>query len=220
MLYTFTGGNDGWYPFSNLILDSDGNLYGETSNGGAGGYGVVYKLAPATSGPWQISELYSFTGGTDGRGPSGGLVFDPSGNLYGITDSGGDTTATCFGASTPEGCGVVFELTPALSGPWKESVLYTFTGGSDGGVPTSGVILDSEGNVYGAAAGGGSTRCTYGCGVIFELTKGSSIPWTETILHTFEWGLNDDGGGALQSGGFPQRQSLRQHPLWWLGELR
>jgi len=125
--------------------------------------------------------LYSFTGGADGGTPEAGLVFDAAGNLYGTTSGGGD--AGCFNGT----CGVVFKLSPGARG-WTESVLHTFTGGSDGGNPFDSPLLDAAGNLYGTAeVGGVSCGQTYGCGVALELTPGSS-GWKETVLHSFNGG--------------------------------
>ena len=124
--------------------------------------------------------LYAFTGGTDGGGPQSSLVFDSSGTLYGTTHFGG--VSTC-GGMVGGGCGVVFSLTPG-SGGWAERALYAFGDGSDGGFPNAGVILDGAGNLYGTASTGGSTACSIGCGVVYELQRGPS-GWSERVLHTF-----------------------------------
>jgi len=137
--------------------------------------------------------LYAFTGGADGGLPfSGGVVFDNAGKLYGTTQRGG-----------AHGQGTVFQLSPSSVGRWTESVLYSFSGGSDGGLPAAGVILDHDGNVYGTASQGGDPSCL--CGVVFKLTQ-SGNAWTETILYTFHpgadghfplAGLAFDGAGSL-----------------------
>jgi len=124
--------------------------------------------------------LYSFTGGTDGGGPNGSLVFDGVGNVYGTTHFGGIDTC---GGQVGGGCGVVFELSPTKSSGWSESALYAFADGADGGFPNAGVILDKNGNVDGTASTGGSSQCAIGCGVVYELTKVSN--WKESVLHTF-----------------------------------
>jgi uncharacterized repeat protein (TIGR03803 family) len=191
VLYTFTG--DGELPFSGVILDSSGNLYGTAPQGGKHGSGVVFKLTPRAHGPWAQTVLYDFTGITDGNSPFGGLTFDSGGNLYGVTYVGGDTSVNCYGNT---GCGVVFKLTPARSGAWTETVLHAFTGGADGAVPLLGVILDSRGNVYGTTLFGGDTAANNclggdgfgvpaGCGVVFKLTPRAHGTWAETVLHAF-----------------------------------
>jgi uncharacterized repeat protein (TIGR03803 family) len=126
--------------------------------------------------------LYNFTGGSDGSGPQSRLTFH-GGNLYGTTNSGG------------LGYGTVFELSPNGSGGWTETVLYSFTGGTDGANPTySYVTFDSAGNLYGTAyAGGNLGACTAatppGCGVVYKLSPGTT--WTETVLHSFGGNSND-----------------------------
>jgi uncharacterized repeat protein (TIGR03803 family) len=160
VLYTFTGGNDGAYP-NGVIRDLQGNLYGTTSNGGASGAGVVFKVD--TSGHETV--LYTFTGGNDGGNPSAGVIRDLQGNLYGTTSSDGAS-----------GAGVVFKVD--TSG--NETVLYTFTGGNDGGTPGAGVIRDWKGNLYGTTAFGGAS----GSGVVFKVDTSDN----ETVLQTFTRG--------------------------------
>jgi uncharacterized repeat protein (TIGR03803 family) len=145
-LHAFTG-DDGAQPLAGVIRDTAGNLYGTTLGGGASGFGVVFKLGSKG----KETVLHSFTGGADGGGPSAGLIFDAKGNLYGTTTSGGAS-----------GFGVVFKL----SSKGKETVLYSFTGGADGGNPSTGLILDAKGNLYGTAPTGGAS----GFGVVFKLT--------------------------------------------------
>ena len=110
VLYRFTGGVDGSYPYGNLIFDATGNLYGTRWHGGAYGQGAVYKLTPS-HGTWTQSVIYSFTGGMDGKSPLGGVIFDQSGNLYGTTYEGGQY-----------GYGTLFALNPSARG-WTEEVL-------------------------------------------------------------------------------------------------
>jgi uncharacterized repeat protein (TIGR03803 family) len=164
VLYNFTGnlnGDDGAWPSGSLAFDNAGRIYGTTSgttSSGSGGYGGVFQLsvsptAPRTAGrEWQITWPYRFTGGSDGGIPASGVVLDSAGDLYGTTYQGG-----------ADGFGVVFKLIPS---PWNESVLWSFTGGSDGSHPFAGVTLDSAGNLYSTASSGGS-----GSGVAFELTQ-------------------------------------------------
>ena len=166
VLHTF-GGGDGANPGSVLLFDSAGNLYGTTDAGGSsavcgGGCGTVFELSPQQNGSWTDSVLYSFcslNNCADGRKPfRGPLVRDAAGNLYGTTYFGGNSDD-----------GVVFRLDRA----GKETVLHTFTGGSDGAFPFAGVIRDKAGNLYGAAAAAGEPKCPAnpsGCGVVFKLT--------------------------------------------------
>lgn len=190
VLYTFTGGSDGAYPQASLIFDSKGNLYGTTSNGGnmsgtictgLGGCGVVFELSPPKggTGPWTDTTIYTFTGNKgDGAVPYASVIFDGEGNLYGTTIGGG----TGDGKGNNQD-GTVFELTPPNggTGPWTETVLYSFTGLADGANPFAGVIFDSHGNLYGTTNGGGSDF-----GVVFELSPPSGGGnWTETPIYTF-----------------------------------
>lgn len=202
VLYNFAGvPGDGFQPLSGLIFDPAGNLYGTTNEGGIdtdcqglgnSGCGTVYELSPVGSG-WQETVLYSFSGGSDGGVPAAGLIRDASGNLFGTTQFGG-ISGGCSGF----GCGVVFELSPSGSG-WTETVIHSFTGDADGAYPVAGLIFDAAGNLYGTASAGGNSinGCVYqrinGCGVIFELSPGSS--WTETVIHTFIDG--SDGAAPL-----------------------
>ena len=178
VLYSFQGGTDGSNPNSALIFDSSGNLYGTTEYGGIYGYGTVYELTPSGDN-WTESVLYSFHGSSDGAGPNGGLAFDESGNLYGVTNYGGEN---CSGY----GCGVVFELSPSSTG-WTETVLYAFSGGNDGSNPHSGLVFDSFGHLYGTTFNGGDPNCygsgNNGGGTVFELSLG--LVWTETVIHSF-----------------------------------
>jgi uncharacterized repeat protein (TIGR03803 family) len=163
VLHSFTEGADGAYPVAGLLRDAARNLYGTTDGGGAHNQGVVFKLSPCDSG-YDFSVVHSFTGGADGGGPTGDLIQDAAGNLYGTTGSGGSSTCL-LGAGN---CGVVFKLSPTGT----ETVLYSFIGGADGGGPYAGVIQDAVGNLYGTTPGGGaeSSACFVGtCGVVFRL---------------------------------------------------
>jgi len=151
VLHTFTGGADGGGPYANVIVDSAGNLYGTTYQGGAYGYGVIYKIDPAGN----ESVLYAFTGGSDGGDPLGGLLRDSTGNLYGTASSGG----TLAGSNGP---GVVFEL----DAQGNYSVLHSFTGPPDGSTPYGTLVMDSAGNLYGTTEKGGKLTT----GTIFKLS--------------------------------------------------
>jgi hypothetical protein len=136
-------------------------------------------------GAWAASTykiLHAFRKSSGGQGPTGNLISDAAGNLYGTTVGGG--SSSCYY------CGVVFKLMPNPDGTWTEHVLYRFTGGTDGDRPLAGVILDAAGNLYGTTLNGG-----VGDGVVFELTRSASGGWSERVLHAFL------GYGAQPMGG-------------------
>jgi uncharacterized repeat protein (TIGR03803 family) len=151
-------GNDGNRPFSGVILDKAGNLYGTTSSGGPNGFGTVFQLTPSGSG-WTENILYSFQAQADGMAPEGGLILDAAGNLYGTTATGG------FGG----GGGTVFELTPS-GGGWNFSLLHSFPGFVG---PLSTLAMDAAGNLYGTTFIDGA----YGYGSVFKLTHSGGF-WT------------------------------------------
>jgi uncharacterized repeat protein (TIGR03803 family) len=181
ILYSFSGGTDGAYPFASLIFDSAGNLYGTTTEGGASGLGVVFKLG--TDGTESV--LHSF-GGSDGASPYAGVVMDKAGDLYGTTEGGG-----------ADGQGVVFKVVPGSS----ESVLHSFAGGSDGSIPFAGVTMDKAGNLYGTTVAGGANDG----GTVYEVSrKGKKAKAKTKILHSF--GGASDGSeaiaGVIQKSGY------------------
>ena len=152
ILHNFAGDpTDGLHPQAVLVRDAAGNLYGTTVEGGAHGYGTVFKLSKTG----KEKLLYSFGSGADGKNPSAGLVRDRAGNLYGTTMAGGGTG--CNG----NGCGTVFELTKT----GVEKVLYSFDTEDQGAVPFAALILDATGNLYGTTSNGGA-----GYGTVFKIT--------------------------------------------------
>ena len=201
VLHSFTCCSQGYLPLAGLTMDKAGSLYGTTSTGGlsyGGGRccGTVFKLTRKGSG-WIFTPLYSFVGGSDGDNPAAPLVIGPDGSLYGTTLYGGSRTYCDSG----NGCGTVFKLSPpatacktALCG-WKETVLYSFTGGNDGGEPGYGpLVFDQAGNLYGTTITGGVGSCSspaQTCGVVYKLTP-SNGSWTESVLYSFQGG--SDGG--------------------------
>jgi uncharacterized repeat protein (TIGR03803 family) len=197
VIYRFKGGTDGYAPTSNLLMDSAGNLYGTTVEGGTlgtcvasqHGCGTVFELKrPAHAGdPWVETVLYRFMGGSDGIAPTSALVADKNGNLYGTTVEGGSCSN-----------GTIFELDrPSSSGAaWTHRVLYNFKGVPDGrgagdGAQPDGVVFDAAGNLYGATDGGGFCTNFEGLvncsGSVFELAAPSNPGggWTESVLHRF-----------------------------------
>ena len=166
VLHSFAGSPDGAIPFAGLVMDAAGNLYGTTSVGGASssvlhgvpGLGTVFKIDPAGN----ETVLYSFSG-PDGDYPTGSLIMDAAGNLYGTTSGGG-------------ACGLIFKLDSS----GNETVLYYFTCGADGSVPESALIMDAAGNLYGTAFRGGAS----GFGTVFKLDTSRNLK----VLHTFSGG--------------------------------
>jgi uncharacterized repeat protein (TIGR03803 family) len=179
---------DGINPFGSLVFDSEGNMYGVAQYGGScsSGGGTLFKITPSG----VESTLHSFcVGDVNGATPNGPVALDAAGNIYGVTQQGGDLT--CPDSFAPGiGCGTVFEETAA----GQFSVLHAFAGspadgagdpavGAGGGL---GVISDVTGNIYGITQyGGGGTGL--GDGTVFEVTKGT----TYKVLHTFQGGTND-----------------------------
>jgi uncharacterized repeat protein (TIGR03803 family) len=174
ILHRFMGGStDGEEPQDGLIQDKDGTFYGTTAAGGSGPYndcGVVFKMTESG----KLSILHSFIS-SDGCQPSGGLIMDAAGNMYGTTSTGGGS-----------GDGVVFKITKT----GKVTLLHQFTGQPDGANPAGSLTMDAAGNLYGTTPGGGDPKCTtqgQGCGIVYEIdTHGK-----EHILHSF---LAPEGG--------------------------
>jgi uncharacterized repeat protein (TIGR03803 family) len=212
-LYSFTGAPDGAGPYAGVTIAKDGTLYGTTSEGGTGqcnfhntyfGCGTVFHLRPSVAACrtalclWKADVIHNFTGGADGAFPElGNLIFDQAGNIYGTTALGGLYGGCYYYESN---CGVVFELSPS-GGGWVETELWEFGIGNDGQQPSSGVIFDQAGNLYGTTQRGGG-GADYG--TIFQLTP-SGPPWNENIIHYFDGtdgatpiaGLIIDGSGNL-----------------------
>ena len=156
VLYAFAGGSDGESPDGNLVMDSAGNLYGVTENGGSATYGTVFEIAAGTH---TETILYNFQGGSDGKTPVRGLVIDSAGNLYGVTQNGG-STSTCAA-----GGGTVFEI---AAGTHTETILYSFgCTGSNSFDPNNRLLMDGAGNLYGTTAYGGTTSN----GTVYEILQ-------------------------------------------------
>ena len=189
-LFDFQGGlgTNARVPSGGLVMDKFGNSFGTTLFGGPGsctfGCGTVFRLDSAGT----LHLRYRFSGGADGSKPSGPLVRDANGNLYGVATQGGDLSCP---ESPQSGCGTVFKL--ANDGVF--TVLHTFTGGADGAVPQPGLLMDAAGNLYGAAARGGFNEH----GTVFKISKNGRY----TILHRFgrKEGSNPNGGLVLDPAG-------------------
>jgi uncharacterized repeat protein (TIGR03803 family) len=152
VLHSFSNEDDGAYPYAGLISDAAGNLYGAATQGGVNGGGTVFKLASKKGGGLKFSVLYS----VPGWGISGSfrnLVFDEAGAIYGTTHCDGDDNA-----------GTIFKLAPSGHG-WAYTLLYTFTGGSDGQFTISNLV-SRNGKLYGTTQNGGAN----GAGTIYTLT--------------------------------------------------
>jgi uncharacterized repeat protein (TIGR03803 family) len=180
-IHTFTPGAN---PVG-LVADRAGNLYGTTGSDGFYKSGTAYQVR-LSGGLWTESDIYSFTGGSDGANPESALTSDAQGNLYGTAQYGGSGTCRC---------GTVFELSPSKGGVWKETTLYAFAGGADGSYPRyANLIIDPAGNIYGVTEFGGSSLA----GTVFELSPQAGGGWTESVLYTFAGGTSD---GANPFGG-------------------
>jgi len=178
-LWGFTGGNDGGVPAGSLTMDSAGNLYGTTTQGGTGVVGTVFELSPNGK-KWSESVLYNFTGNNDGGEPMGNVLLGKDGNLYGTTAGYGQFNY-----------GVVYKLTAQGGGNWGFSVLHAFAGGSDGEVPRDGLIQDANGTLYGATAGFAESY-----GNVFEMsTDGSNY----NVIYSIIGGQGFTGNGPWQT---------------------
>ena len=168
ILYSFSGGSDGGFPYGALLQDAAGNLYGTTRSGGAFDAGTVFKIDAAGN----ETVLHSFGGSGDGSYPDCALLRDSAGDLYGTTPQGGAHFA-----------GTVFKI----DANGNETVLYSFDGFPDGSEPHAALIRDSAGNLYGTTKRGG----THDLGTIFRVSPAG----VETVLHSF--GGTPDGDGPL-----------------------
>jgi len=173
VLYNFPASAE---PFARLVIAPNGDLYGTTLYSGDSNQGTVFDLAEKR-GKWTEHTRLAFDG-NDGEYPRSGLTQDSSGALYGTTYKGG-----------ADGSGTVFEIT----GPDQDTVLYSFTGGSDGQNPLGDLVVDkTTGTIYGTTRSGGVA----GCGTVFQLAK-SGTSWEETTLYGFQGGAD---GCHLPSG--------------------
>src|SRR5215471_212480 len=184
IIYSFGGDTDGEYIDSDLVMDSAGNIYGTSVQGGDFGAGTVFELSRSGNG-WIHTVLYSFTGGVDGGEPYKGVTLDAKGNLFGTAVTGG-TGLGCEG-----GCGVVYKLTKSGKS-WVQSVIYSFNGGDDGSGPGSGVTFDKSDTLFGMTPTGGA----YGLGVVYQLKPDPNGNWKFSVLHAFTGGTDGANGSA------------------------
>jgi uncharacterized repeat protein (TIGR03803 family) len=179
-LHSFSGGTEGAGPETGLIIGTDGYLYGTTGYGGTYNSGTVFKM----DSHGNVNTLYSFSGGTDGSFPEGGLTQANDGYFYGTTLSGGDLSCEIWPIP---GCGTIFKIDSA----GKFTTLYSFTGGPDGANPIEDLIQATDGYFYGTSLFGGDTSCTVsgyaGCGAIFRIDSTGIL----TPLHQFSGGAAD-----------------------------
>ena len=195
-LLSFSGTN-GSTPYTGLIEDAKGHLYGATGAGGTTGWGTVYELIHDRQGTWKQKVLYSFgpDGSSDGASPQMQyLAVDSHGALYGTTRYGG------AGKN-----GTVFKLTRGKS-QWTEQILYSFTGGPDGSQPMGTLTIDPKGNLYGTAQIGGDATCN--CGVVYELKRGKGGTYTQVVLHAFTGVPPNRQCGLIYDGYAPNYSSV------------
>ncbi|PYX31329.1 MAG: hypothetical protein DMG77_07230 [Acidobacteria bacterium] len=181
VVHTFTGGSDGSGPGAPLAIDKSGNIFGMAPTGGAFGVGTVYLIQHGTSG-WTFRLIHTFTGGSDGLGGSAGrMIFDSAGHVFGTSTVGG-----------LNGLGVVFHLTPTLTGEWQFTSLYDFKGSPDGALPYGGLVRDSAGHLYGTTYYAGANDL----GTVYELVRKNGT-WNERVLYSFKGGT--DGGNPIST---------------------
>ncbi len=189
VIWNFTG-PAGEHPQNAVVFDSNGSLLGTAKQGGANGFGTVFKLTPSGN-TWTETNIYDFQGGTDGQYPIAGLMIDSSGNLYGATSDGGDG-----------GGGTVFELIPSGSG-YTFKLLYSFSGqqGKNCG-PWATLSMDAPGSLY------GTTYCDglYNVGSVFKLAN-TQNDWTYTSLHDFP-AFRGDGESPISNVTFNSNGAL------------
>jgi uncharacterized repeat protein (TIGR03803 family) len=165
VLYNFTGGTDGGSLFGcGLTVDAAGNVYGNSDEGGAYGYGAIFEIVPGPNGIYTEKVIHSFKGGNDGTNPySNPVIIDAAGRIYGATAGGG---AHDFG--------IVYQLTPESNGTWAEKIIYNFTGENGLAGPFGGLVMDSAGKLYSAFNFG-----------VFELMPQKDGTWKEETLYRF-----------------------------------
>lgn len=176
VIHFFAANGDGDLPSDSPTLDAAGNVYG-TSQDGYFQCGNVFKYSLNSEGAWVETVLTTFgCSGADGTFPYANVTFDKAGNLYGTTETAG-----------PLGGGTVFKLSPNPDGTWTRTTIHSFSvGSSDGRLSLGGVVFDASGNLYGTTCEGG----TLGFGTVFQLKPQSDGSWTESVLYSFQGGVD------------------------------
>jgi uncharacterized repeat protein (TIGR03803 family) len=185
VLYNFTGGTDGGSLFGcGLTVDAAGNVYGNSDEGGAYGYGAIFEIVPGPNGIYTEKVIHSFKGGNDGTNPySNPVIIDAAGRIYGATAGGG---AHDFG--------IVYQLTPESNGTWAEKIIYNFTGENGLAGPFGGLVMDSAGKLYSAFNFG-----------VFELMPQKDGTWKEETLYRFT---------GSPDGAYPEGLTVRHDKHW------
>jgi len=205
-LHTFSGAHAAHGPFGNPLIDAGGAIHGIAYSGGAtapsgcapfAGCGEVFRLAPPEggTGAWTKSTLWNFNG-LDGTGGFNSLSMDAEGNLYGMTNEGGDSLDNCPAPDgSPAGCGVAFELERPAFGTdkWTQRILWNFSGGADGGYPAnSALAMQRNGNLLATTSGTVlDGPGLYGAVVQLVRPAGKRTTWQQRTLHSFTNG--EDG---------------------------
>jgi uncharacterized repeat protein (TIGR03803 family) len=181
ILYSFAASNtDGDQPHGGLVMDSAGNLYGTTSEGGYG-YGTVFKINAAGT----ETILYDIGASFDGEYPYAGLTMDRSGNLYGTTAYGFDSDGTVFEIGNDGTATLLYAFGEGLTG---------FAAGAVGVLPFAGLTMDSAGNLYGTTFNGGTNdESTNGDGTVYKVVNSGNAS-TETVLYSFGASATDGKG--------------------------
>ena len=201
VIHNFTYGTGGDWPWSELTIGPGGHMYGTTLFGGDNhsfycydGCGIVYDIYQRDS-SWVFTPLHEFLI-QEGSNPHSGVIIGPDGALYGTTLMGGMQGSDC----DVGGCGTVYKLQPSATAPrtpllsWDLHVVYYFTGGdNDGGDPSSGLVLDQAGNMYGANGGGPDN-----CGLVFQLSRNNGYWIFNEIYNGF---YCPDGNVGIAPGG-------------------
>jgi uncharacterized repeat protein (TIGR03803 family) len=160
VIHNFTrGGGFGVNPSTGFFQDKAGHLFGTTVAGG-NGFGSVFELDLSQKKGKQQTVVHRFYGNPDGKGPTGQVAMNANGAMFGATGGGGANRS-----------GTVFELSFSQTTGWRERLLHTFAGGTDGLAPFGGVVSDAQGHIYGTTSFGGTgTACRAGCGTVYEVT--------------------------------------------------